>query len=116
VAALLQNHHRGLTFHDIKERLALDQRESRNLGPVLNQMAKTGKIIGSGRGMPWLLPASMPLQLSNPKPDQADHRDWNKAKDFLVKGVAVTFENTDQPLANQPAAPAYKPDYSDVAN
>lgn len=44
-----------LTFRQMREMLALDRREARNLGPVLNQLAKTGRIANDGRGSPWRL-------------------------------------------------------------
>ena len=35
--------------------LKLNHRESRNLGPVLHQMRKSGLVINEGRGLPWRL-------------------------------------------------------------
>ena len=46
-----------LTSRQMRETLRLDRREVRNLGPVLNQLAKTGKIASGGRGEPWRLKA-----------------------------------------------------------
>lgn len=45
--------HVGLTSQELRRTLHLDQRESRNLGPVLNQLAKKGKLENAGRGAPW---------------------------------------------------------------
>lgn len=55
VLDVLQAHNQELTFREMREYLQLDRRESRNLGPVLNQLAKMGKIASTGRGTPWRL-------------------------------------------------------------
>jgi predicted nucleic acid-binding Zn-ribbon protein len=55
VLEVLQQHNDKLTFREMREWLNLDRRESRNLGPVLNQLAKMGKITSDGRGTPWRL-------------------------------------------------------------
>lgn len=55
VIDVLQQHNQELTFRQMREHLQLDRRESRNLGPVLNQLAKMGKIASTGRGTPWRL-------------------------------------------------------------
>jgi hypothetical protein len=55
VIELLQHNGASLTSRQIREMLDLNQRESRNLGPVLNQLARLGKIRTAGRGSPWQL-------------------------------------------------------------
>ena len=55
VVEALQDSGSPLTSGEIRQLLGLDQRESRNLGPVLNQLAKSGKLRNSGRGAPWTL-------------------------------------------------------------
>jgi hypothetical protein len=55
VIEILQHNGSQLTSRQIRELLNLDYRESRNLGPVLNQLAKLGKISNGGRGAPWKL-------------------------------------------------------------
>lgn len=55
VIDVLQQNNMQMTFREMRERLQLDRRESRNLGPVLNQLAKMGKISSEGRGAPWRL-------------------------------------------------------------
>jgi hypothetical protein len=55
VIEILQHNGSQLTSRQIRELLNLDYRESRNLGPVLNQLAKLGKISNEGRGAPWKL-------------------------------------------------------------
>jgi hypothetical protein len=55
VIETLQRTGTPLTSRQIREHLGLDQRESRNLGPVLNQLAKLGKVSNGGRGAPWQL-------------------------------------------------------------
>jgi hypothetical protein len=55
VIEILQHNGSGLTSRQIRGMLDLNYRESRNLGPVLNQLAKLGKIRNVGRGAPWKL-------------------------------------------------------------
>ena len=45
----------ALTSGKMRELLKLDHRESRNLGPVLHQMRKSGLVDNAGRGSPWRL-------------------------------------------------------------
>lgn len=47
----------ALTSGRMRELLKLDHRESRNLGPVLHQMRKSGLVTNAGRGSPWRLVA-----------------------------------------------------------
>ena len=58
VIKLLQHKGAPCTSRQIREMLDLNHRESRNLGPVLNQLAKLGKIRSTGRGSPWQLVGS----------------------------------------------------------
>ena len=53
VLEILQGPQSELTSQELRRTLHLDQRESRNLGPVLNQLAKKGKLVSAGRGSPW---------------------------------------------------------------
>ena len=53
VLDVLHNPESELTSQELRRTLHLDQRESRNLGPVLNQLAKKGKLANAGRGAPW---------------------------------------------------------------
>lgn len=55
VIEILRHNGSQLTSRQIRELLNLDYRESRNLGPVLNQLARLGKISNEGRGAPWKL-------------------------------------------------------------
>ena len=55
VLEALRGSQSGLTSGQMRERLGLDYRESRNLGPVLHQLAKSGRVANDGRGAPWRL-------------------------------------------------------------
>ncbi len=55
VLGVLRNSSSALTSRQLRETLKLDYRESRNLGPVLHQMRKSGLVINGGRGAPWRL-------------------------------------------------------------
>jgi hypothetical protein len=55
VLEILRHNESRLTSRQIRELLDLDYKESRNLGPILNQLAKLGKISNDGRGAPWKL-------------------------------------------------------------
>ena len=55
VLGVLRNSQSALTSRQLREMLNLDYRESRNLGPVLHQMRKSGLVINGGRGAPWRL-------------------------------------------------------------
>ncbi len=55
VLGVLRSSRGALTSRQMREMLKLDHRESRNLGPVLHQMRKSGLVINAGRGLPWRL-------------------------------------------------------------
>ncbi len=55
VLGALRSSRSALTSRQMREMLKLDHRESRNLGPVLHQMRKSGLVINAGRGLPWRL-------------------------------------------------------------
>ena len=55
VLGLLRSSQRALTSRQLREMLKLNHRESRNLGPVLHQMRKSGLVTNKGRGLPWRL-------------------------------------------------------------
>lgn len=55
VLNILRSSPTDLTSRQMREQLGLDYRESRNLGPVLHQLMKSGRVASDGRGAPWRL-------------------------------------------------------------
>ncbi len=60
VLEILRSSQSDLTSRQMRELLKLDHRESRNLGPVLHQLMKSGRVTSNGRGAPWRLVAKLP--------------------------------------------------------